>query len=64
MGLTALVRFLAAPKLEDLVASATEKCAPVLVKVRRGLTTSDPRQTKIAFQLGSGLDRFPLDEEE
>jgi hypothetical protein len=53
-----------APTLEDLVASATEQCAPVLVKVRRRLTTSDRRQTTIAFQLGSCLDRLPLDEEE
>jgi hypothetical protein len=53
-----------APTLEDLVASATEQCAPVLVKVRRRLTTSDRWQTKIAFQLGSCLDRLPLDEEE
>src|SRR3981081_2124992 len=49
-----------APTLEDLVASATEQCAPALVKVRRRLTTSDWRQTKIAFQLGSCLDRLLL----
>jgi hypothetical protein len=53
-----------ASTLEDLVASATEQCAPVPVRVRRRLTTSDRRQTKIAFQLGSCLDRLPLDEEE
>jgi hypothetical protein len=48
--------------LEDLVASATEQCAPVLVKVRRRLTTSDRRETKIALQLGSCLDRLPHNE--
>src|ERR1700730_9588272 len=42
----------------------TEQCAPVLVKGRRRLSISDRRQTKIAFELGSGLDRLPLDEEE
>jgi hypothetical protein len=44
---------------EDMVASATEQCAPVPAKVRCRLTTSDRRQAKIQFQLGSCLDRLP-----
>lgn len=42
------------------MASATEQCTPVLVKVRRKLTTSDRRQAKLEFQLDSCLDRLPL----
>jgi hypothetical protein len=38
--------------------------APVPVEVRHGLTTSDRRPAKIEFQLGSCLDRLPLEEEE
>ena len=41
-----------------LVAPATEQCAPVLVEVRHGLTTSDLRRPKYSFTIiESGRER-------
>ena len=42
----------------SLVAPATEQCAPVLVEVRHGLTTSDLRRPKYSFTIiESGRER-------
>jgi hypothetical protein len=41
-----------------MVALATEQCAPVLVKVRHGLTTPDLRRSKYSFAvIESGRER-------
>src|ERR1700726_4545598 len=46
------------PHSRDMVAPATEQCAPVLVNVRHGLTTSDLRRPKYSFTtIESGRER-------
>jgi hypothetical protein len=46
------------PHSRDMVALATEQCAPVLLKVRHGLTTSDLRRSKYSFTIvESGRER-------
>src|ERR1700722_13736684 len=46
------------PTPRDMVALATEQYAPVLVKVRHGLTTSDLRRSKYSFTIiESGRER-------
>jgi hypothetical protein len=45
------LRLLWNPHSRYMVALATEQCAPVLVKVRHGLTTSDLRRFRYLFTI-------------